>query len=299
MRWVAPLVLVFALVVGGEALAATSASGEGDAPAARADGGGKQQNKKGKKGGKKSPDKPRKKKDGIQVTGIKSFDKVFKEVGAIDNRLASAETELRLGRTNLNAALGLPKGTPFADALADLQNKAGGNLRLGLSNGAIPKLEAADAVPANVQNALDGFNGFTENITSSITDVKNLSKDISGLVDATTKMPQNLIAEFSKSSGGGVNIIEKLFILPGAVKATGHNIKIVTGLDDRVTGLSHRMTDLVDVVNSSFKPMPDKGRGNGGNTGDGKGKGKGKKKGKGGGGKKGGGGTGGRPIPGR
>lgn len=296
MRW-SPVVVWFGLVLGGDALAASDGADPGASrPVATAAGGGGQQAKSGKKKGKSGKDKKRKKKDGVQETGIKSFDRVFKEVGDIDTRLASAESELRLGRQNLNTALGLPKGTPFADALADLQNKAEGKLRLGVSNGAVPKLEPTDAVPSNVQAAVDGFNGFTANLTSSITDVSHLSSDITRLVDATAHMPENLVAEFSKSSGG-VSIIEKLFVLPKAVKATGHNIKIVTGLDDRVTSLSHRMTDLVDLVNDSFAPMPGKG-GKGGHAGDGKGKGKGK----GGKGGKGGdsrGGTGGRPIPGQ
>jgi hypothetical protein len=297
MRW-SQLVVLVGLMLGGDALAAGGSGGGGasTAPVATAAGGGGQQAKKGKKGGQQK-EKPRKKKDGVQETGIKSFDRVFKEVGDIDGRLADSESQLRKGRQNLNAALGLPKGTPFSDALADLQNKAEGKLRLGVSNGAIPKLEPTDAVPANVQTAVDGFNGFTQNLTASIANVGDLSKDITRLVDATAHMPKNLVDEFSKSSGG-VSIIEKLFVLPKAVKATSHNIKIVTGLDDRVTSLSHRMTDLVDLVNSSFQPMPDKG-GRGG--GDGRGGGNGKGKGKGKGGKKGGGGdpTGGRPIPGR
>lgn len=276
-RWGAQWVLLLGLAFGGDALAARGdhATG-GPAVEARAAGQSSKgsQNKKGKAGNDKK--KAGKKKDGVQETGIKSFDKVFREVGDIDQRLSHAENQLRTGRTNLNAALGLPKGTPFADALTDLQSKAGGKLRLAVGGGGIPKLEPTDAVPRNVQVAVDGFNGFTQNLTSSFADVKDLSKDITGLVDATAKMPNNLVKEFTKSSNGSVNLLEKLFVLPKAVKATTHNIKIVTGLDDRVTSLSNRMTDLVQVVNQSFEPAHPTRGGNGG-------KGGGKKKKKGGG----------------
>jgi len=162
-----------------------------------------------------------------------------------------------------------------ADALADLQNKAEGNLRLGLSGGGIPKLEATDAIPSNVQKAVDGFNGFTTNLTSSLDDVGQVSKDISHLVNATSKMPANLMQEFSKSSNGTIGLIEKLFILPKAIKNTTHNVKVVAGLDDRVSLLNHRIQDLVGTVQNSFDgPKTGKGKGNGGGNGKRKGKGK-------------------------
>lgn len=281
-RWGATLAVLVGLVLGGDAAYARGTDSSGGSSGGRAEvvatAAGQQAkgNKKGKNANKKGKaDKPRKKKDGIQVTGIKSFDRVFKEVGDIDRRLSHAENQLRSGRQNLNAALGLPKGTPFADALADLQNKAEGNLRLGLSGGGIPKLEATDAVPSNVQKAVDGFNGFTTNLTSSLDDVGQVSKDISHLVNATSKMPANLMQEFSKSSNGTIGLIEKLFILPKAIKNTTHNVKVVAGLDDRVSLLNHRIQDLVGTVQNSFDgPKTGKGKGNGGGNGKRKGKGK-------------------------
>jgi hypothetical protein len=303
-----PFFVLVGLMLGGDALAAKGADDPASGAQATADGGGRSSDDQAKKPAKKKGKKGKGPKNGIQVTGIESFDKVFREVGDIDERLWSAENELRTGRQNLNAALGLAQGTPFTDALADLQTQAEGKLRLGMSKGAVPKLEATDAIPANVQAAVDGFNGFTTNLTTTLSNVNGLSSDITRLVDATSAMPQNLIKEFSKGDGG-VSIIEKLFVLPKAVKATTHNIEVVTGLDDRVTSLSNRMTDLVSLVHSSFQPA-DKGgqrqgggQGGGGKAGAGKGgkpSGGGGKGGKGGGkGGRSGSTAGGRPIPGR
>src|SRR5688500_12959128 len=70
--------------------------------------------------------------EGIQLTGIEAFDDVFQRVGEIDKRLTKAEAQLRDGKNSLNEALDLKKGTPLADGLNELKNRAGNKLELSL-----------------------------------------------------------------------------------------------------------------------------------------------------------------------
>ncbi len=197
-----------------------------------------------------SKGKPKEKADsGIELTGIESFDSVFARVGEIDARLASAEAELRTGKRNLNGALELKKGTPLADGLAELQARAGNKLELTVTNRAVPKLSATDAVPTNVQQAVDAVNRLTENMTTSLTDLRSLQPEIEGLVSEVGDMPARLTQEFS---GGSASLFEQLFALPKTSKALKHDIDVTLGLADRTTALTSRMTDLLGVVNTEF-----------------------------------------------
>lgn len=234
---------------------------------------------------------------GIQMTGIEAFDSVFKKVGQIDRKLVQSENQLRTGKNNLNAALDLKKGTPLSDGLAELKRRAGNKVELAAGNGAVPKLAVKDAVPSNVANAVNAVNSMTENFAASITELTGLAPEIDQLVKQTGKMPSRLKSEFAKDS----NIIERIFKLPKTAKALTNDIKITSGLPDRTTSLTNRMTEVLDVVYSEFGGQGRRpgagggGNGGGGTAGGGKGGGN---AGKGGGGKggggKGGGGKGGR-----
>lgn len=195
-------------------------------------------------------DKKSKKDDhGVQETGIEAFDSVFVRVGEIDAHLTSADTELKTGKKNLNDALGLQRGTPFADGLDELQKRAEGKLQLTLTKGAAPKLSPTDAVPTNVQSAVDAVNALTSNMTTSLTDLESLAPEIQGLIGETGEMPDRLMSEFS---GGSASLLQKLFVLPKTTKALKADIDLTMGLDDRATSLTHRMTDMMNLVTTEF-----------------------------------------------
>lgn len=204
-------------------------------------------------------DKKGKKHTGIEATGIQSIDRVFDRVGEIDRLLADAESELRTGKRNLNTALELKKGTPISDGLAELQDRAEGKLGLAM-DGSIPKLRTTDAVPSNVQSAVDAVNGLTANLTTSVADVQALAPEMQRLVKDAQKLPNRLREEFTKTNGAG--LIDMLFKLPKASKALTQNIQVTAGLPDRSTALAARMTDILGVLQDEF-PLTD-GGGNGG-----------------------------------
>ena len=186
---------------------------------------------------------------GIQLTGIEAFDSTFKRVGQIDRKLASSEKQLKTGKNNLNTALGLKKGTPVEDGIAELKKLAGNKVSLATNTGSVPKLKATDAVPSNVEQAILAVNDMTEGFAAAVADLTSLAPEIDGLVKDTTKMPGRLKTEFSK---GGASIFEKLFELPKTTKKLNNNIGITKGLPGRANSVSGRMTEVLDLVTSQF-----------------------------------------------
>jgi hypothetical protein len=193
---------------------------------------------------------------GIEPTGIQSFDRVFDRVDEIDSLLSHADAQLRTGKRNLNSALELKKGTPVADGIAELQRRAEGKLGIAM-DGAVPKLTATDAVPTNVQSAVDAVNGLTSNLTASLADLQGLAPQIEGLVKDTQKLPNRLKDEFTKTNGAG--LLDLLFKLPKTTKALTHDLEVTAGLTGRTTSLTGRITDILGVVQSEF-PIVDGGR---------------------------------------
>jgi hypothetical protein len=224
------------------------ALGTGDAHAKKSKG------KKGKKG-----------KDDVEIvmTDIKAFDDVFVRVAEIDGTLSKAEKDLRRGRLDLNDALGIKKKTPIADGLAELADRAEGKLQLAVDGQGIPKLEASDAIPTDVQQALDSVNSMTSNFSTSVDELMGLDKEIDKLVKKTGKMPTQLKSEFEG------NLFDTLFKLPKTSKALQGNLQITAGLPDRSAGVAGEMGQTLDIVRSEFRPG-DGGKAGGGKTGGGK-----------------------------
>ncbi len=200
-------------------------------------------NKKGGKGNKKG----KKGKAKIEKTGIASIDAVFTQVGAIDSTLAGVETSLRAGKVNLNTALALEKGTPIEDAIASLQQVAGNKLSV-VTKGKVPQLSVTDAVPANVQQAVDGLNGLLTNLTSSIDDLAALPAQVQALVNESKSLPKKLSNEFQG------DLLGSLFAMPKALSALNADMAILTGLPARVTSVTSRSTEIIGLVSSTFAP---------------------------------------------
>lgn len=187
--------------------------------------------------------------EGIILTGLPAFDSVFKRVGEIDRRLSASEGQLRSGKSNLNSALDLKRGTPISDGIAELRSRAEGKVSIAVDKRAMPKLTVDEAVPSNVQSAIDAVNAMTGNFATSLVELRALAPEIDGLVKETTKMPARLKDEFTKGGGG---TLDKLFTLPKVSKALTHDIGITAGLADRTTSVTTRMTDVLSVVTTEF-----------------------------------------------
>jgi len=215
----------------------------------------------------------------VQMTGIEAFDSVFKQVDDIDHTLSSIEGQLRDSKNNLNTALALKKGTALTEGLTELKNRAGNKVSLAMDKGTVPKLEASDALPSNVKNAVDAVNEMTSNFGVSLDQLTSLAPDMEKLVKQSGKMPGRLIDEFKK--GGNSGLLDRLFKLPKVAKALKGDLTVTAGLPDRAQGLTDRMNDIFGTVEGSFgngpvhHPTAGGGAGNGdkGSTGGNGGKG--------------------------
>lgn len=183
----------------------------------------------------------------IEKTGIASIDSVFTQVAAIDSTLAGVESSLRSGKVNLNTALALEKGTPIEDAIASLQKTAGNKLTV-VQKGKMPQLAVTDAVPANVQQAVDGLNGLLNDLTSSVDDLRAMPAQVQALVNESKSLPKKLQNEFQG------DLLGSLFAMPKAMSALNTDIAILTGLPARVTSVTSRSTEIIGLVSSTFAP---------------------------------------------
>lgn len=176
----------------------------------------------------------------IEDTGIAAFDDVFGQVREIHETLGRAQTQLSEANDGIATALGLPAGTPLADALAELKEKAAGNLEIAME-GTVPSVKASDAVPEDVTAAIDAVNSSVTNVSATIKDLSALPEQVKALVDKSKALPAQLkdpaiISEIPKSE------------LLSVGKTVKNNVKATVQTPDLVTGVTSELTGFVDAV---------------------------------------------------
>ncbi|MFT4627087.1 MAG: hypothetical protein ACI8PZ_005768 [Myxococcota bacterium] len=200
--------------------------------------------KKGKKNAKgKSPK--------VELVGIESFDKVFRQLRKLDNTVGSAEKEANKSQRNLNSALGIKNDTPVKKGLDNLKNRADGKIGVA-TKGGVPSLKATDAVPKNVENAINAVNVMVSSFSASLGDLGDAVQQSKELSSSVAKMPANVKDEFMKDSG---SFLDLLFKLPKTIKAVGGNLKVATSLPGRSASIIGKMTNIVGAVTSTFSPL--------------------------------------------
>lgn len=180
----------------------------------------------------------------IELVGINAFDAVFTQARDIDKILDRARKQIRNGRTNLNSALGLTQGTPWADAVSQLQKKGGSKLRLASSGGGF-KLQASDAVPNNVKSAVSAMNSTLGNYRTALTQMANLPKEIKQLNAAAAKFPDRIQRNYN-------NLGISAFELPQILSTTSNNLQMMSRFPKRVTKLSGDINSNLNVVRKLF-----------------------------------------------
>lgn len=123
----------------------------------------------------------------IQMVGVKSLDRVFREAREIDTRITSAQTERRTAKQNVTTVMGLDPKTSFPAALQELQERAAGKVKV-TAQGGTPQLQASDAVPSVVQNSVNAVNGAVGSYKQLLTDLVNLPTDCRQLVKETRSL---------------------------------------------------------------------------------------------------------------
>jgi len=195
----------------------------------------------------------------IEMTGIKSVDDLFKEVRAIQKNLSAVEKSINGTTSSLTTTLGLAKDTPLNTALTDLKNKADGKLQVAM-NGTTPHLSTTDAVPANVQEAIDAVNSGIADVTSSIAGLKELPTQIKSIQDKATKLDPAKIKDEAGKSGLGLG--DTL----SAVKIVGSNLKATSQTAGRANDTKDAAFNFMDAFTGSFGEATP-GAGSGGSNG--------------------------------
>ena len=176
----------------------------------------------------------------IEETGIAAFDDVFSQVREIHETLAKAQTQLAEANDGVATALGLPAGTPLADALAELKEKAAGNLEIAME-GTVPSIKASDAVPSDVTAAIDAVNSAVSEVSTTIDDLSGLPDQVKSLIDQSKALPAQLkdpaiISEIPKTE------------LLSVGKTVKNNVKATAQTPDLVSGVTSELTGFVDTV---------------------------------------------------
>ncbi len=190
--------------------------------------------KKGKKRDKKD--------EGIMEVGIESIDDFFADVSRIDRNLNGANRLLEAARGDLNSALGLKKRTTLPKAIAELDARADGKLKL-VMKGKVPTLSASEAVPSDVTAGIDAVNGFTHKMQRSIMKLADAPVAAASLAKKSRTLPQKTKDEIAEG-----NLLDHIFKGPKAIKAVNHNV----GITKKLPSKTDKTVTRLDRINRSI-----------------------------------------------
>jgi len=180
----------------------------------------------------------------IEMTGLEAFDSIFTEFKAIDDKIGGAEKSMKVARRKLNEALELEKGTPLKAGMADLAAKAEGKIQMKM-NGKQPTLSASDAVPENVNDAINALNKMTKQLTISVEELASVPEDLKRLSAASADFPSSLKDELTKSGA-------KITDAPKILKTLKGNLTATATLPDRSTKVAAHAGKMVVMVGEVF-----------------------------------------------
>ena len=180
----------------------------------------------------------------ITATGIKEFDDVFMQAKDIQTNLTTSRTKLQTANENVNSSLGLAKGTPFKDAMADLNKKADGKVKVAMT-GKTPTLTAMDGCPDNVKASVDATNKAAGEISAVVDNMATLTTQTKELAEKTAKFPGQ-VPDAAKNSNISVTQIPKV------TKTVKTNVTIVEQTPGQVKALGDEATSMLDAIASTF-----------------------------------------------
>jgi mRNA-degrading endonuclease RelE of RelBE toxin-antitoxin system len=180
----------------------------------------------------------------VQLTGVKSLDKVFKPLKKLDKSITKAQKARREGAASINAALGLKKGTSLPAAIKHLQREAKGKVKVTMSGGS-PQLKATDALPTNIQEGIKAVNVVISSYSTAVKELASAPKQAQQLVKQAQKLPDALKQELTSNPAEAITIMRNL----GVVK---DNIKIAAQLPKRATTVTRNLNQDLKVIVVGF-----------------------------------------------
>ena len=192
----------------------------------------------------------RKRARAIQMTGIQSFDAVFKKARTTNKRLRSAEQNLRASKLALRQSLKLSKQSTYVQGLRELKRRANGKLRVVMVGGT-PRLRATDAVPTEIQRSIEAVNALTVRIPDTVRDLRAVSRSSKKMYNQSRKFPRNIQRELSRKGVDGLwSIVVRS---PRIAKRTHKNLKVIGGMPKRAARVSGDLADISSSLVNTFR----------------------------------------------
>ena len=189
-----------------------------------------------------------KSKDQITLVGIASFDEVFSEAKSVDDALTNARKQRHQARKNVNSVMGLDKKTAFGDALNELNQRANGKVKVAMK-GNTPSLSVSDAVPTNVQEAIDAVNSAISLYSSLAKELQDVPPRCKAAVKKAKKLE---VSELKDELGGFTLNISELRERIDTVKQFKTNLEVTAGLPKKAQNLISNLAGDVQAVSSVF-----------------------------------------------
>ncbi len=192
----------------------------------------------------------RKRTRAIQMTGVQSFDKVFKKARTANKRLRSAEKNLRDSNTALRQTLKLSRKSTYVQGLRELKRRANGKLRVVMVGGT-PRLKATDAIPSEIQKSIDAINTLTTTMPQSVRDLKNVTLSSRQMYKQARNFPTNIRRELSSNGIDGMFAV--VVKSPRIAKRTYRNAKVIGAMPKRAANVSTELAQISTALVKTFK----------------------------------------------
>lgn len=181
----------------------------------------------------------------IKDTGIKTVDETFAKAKAPVESVMKARSEIDNLQKNLITALGLTEGTPFADALADLKTKAAGKITAGIDAKGMPELKPGDAVPANVQTAIDAVNNGFAAAGAAVAALSELPAQFQAIAADAQKYGDPAVLKDLAADNPAAML--------KAPKTIAGNVSTLSKAPEEIKALAHSLDALRHAVSTSFQ----------------------------------------------
>lgn len=182
----------------------------------------------------------------IKLLNIAEFDPTLTRAKEIHDTLAGVENKLRDANKGLATALKMPETTSLDEMLAELKKRANNKIEVGLEKGRVPKLKATDAVPSDVQAAIDTVNGMMDDLGASLEKVEGLPQQVQGLIGEVKAFPGQLSVDLLKKNNLGATD------LPKVTKTLGTDVKAIEATPERIKGVTDQTMGMFQKVQNAF-----------------------------------------------
>jgi hypothetical protein len=178
----------------------------------------------------------------IKPSTVAEFDTMFTDAAGIQGELKTSWTTFKGARDNLNTVLGVATDAPLATALADLQGKAAGKLKIAMK-GTKPTLEPSEAVPENVQAGIDSVNKIADAGEATLAATLTIKDKAVSLFEGVKGFPMQIPTMLGKLTPDQAKV---------APKIVGDNIKAIKAIPKQVEAIGKLIEATFNDVKTVF-----------------------------------------------